>query len=172
MAKLIRLEPVELPGLLAVGRVLRAPMEALMAGENPIPAFWEQCFGDGTFTALEASADGLWDPSYIGLMADFRGKEGMFSYLCGMLFREGADLPEGFEALPIPAGRATLGWVRGQDAGDVCGAAHALTVQGLQAAGQSCERMAWTMELYNCPRFTTPDEEGRVTLDYYIPLDD
>ncbi len=171
MAKLIGLDVVDLPDLVAVGRALCAPMEAMMGDSNPIPAFWDRCFADGTFAALEAAAEGQWDPSYVGLMADFRSREGKFTYLCGILYRQGVALPAGFEVLPVPAGRAALGWVRGRDTADVCGAAHALVTQGLQAAGHTCEHMAWTMELYNCPRFTTPDEDGCITLDYYIPLD-
>jgi hypothetical protein len=27
----------------------------------------------------------------------------------------------------------------------------------------------WCMELYACPRFKRPDENGNVILDYYIP---
>lgn len=27
----------------------------------------------------------------------------------------------------------------------------------------------WCMKLYNCPRFTTPMDNGEIILDYYIP---
>ena len=47
--------------------------------------------------------------------------------------------------------------------------AHELTNKAMEEKGYINDGFAWSMELYNCPRFTTPDEQGRIILDYYIP---
>ena len=61
-------------------------------------------------------------------------------------------------------------WIKGKDAADVCGDAHALTMQAIKSAGLCPNQMNWSMQLFTNPRFTTPDANGEVILDYYIPL--
>jgi len=43
--------------------------------------------------------------------------------------------------------------------------------QALTSLGYTNNDMTWCMELYNCPRFTEPDAQGNIILDYYIPID-
>ena len=33
-------------------------------------------------------------------------------------------------------------------------------------------RDGWRLERYNCPRFTTPDEQGRVVLDWVVKVEE
>lgn len=171
MGKLIRLETKELPGLVVVGKELRYSMEALMKGDNRIGAFWGACFSEGVMEPLEAQPEYVYDESYVGIMLDWDKGDGDFSYIVGMLMKPGAVVPGGYVSRELAKGTAAVGFIQGKDTPDVCGNAHEETEKALREAGHSNAQMRWCMELYNCPRFTTPDEDGRIILDYYIPLD-
>ena len=56
-AELLSFQVARLPALTVVGKPLRVQMEE--SGENPIPAFWERCFGDGTIETLMALPEAL-----------------------------------------------------------------------------------------------------------------
>ena len=45
-------------------------------------------------------------------------------------------------------------------------------VVAMKALGFKRKEDDWCFERYNCPRFTTPDEEGNVILDYGISIED
>lgn len=171
MSELIRFETKELPNLIVVGKEIRYSMEKLMQGDNPIPKLWDECFAAGIFSALESQAEHVFCSDYVGFMIDWDLGDGDFSYVVGMMMREGAVVPDGYIAKKLPTCKAAVGWIRGDDVTDVCAKAHNLTVEMIHERGYQCETMRWSMELYNCPRFTTPDENGMITLDYYIPLD-
>ena len=53
MAKLIQLEIKELGEWCVAGK----PISSQMGGENPVPAFWDACFADSTFSKLETMKD-------------------------------------------------------------------------------------------------------------------
>lgn len=170
MAEFIQLEIKELPSLLVVGKEIRYSMEALMQGDNRLGKLWDTCFAENIFAALEAQPDYVYDSSYVGAMTDWDRGDGDFSYICGMLMREGAQVPQGYRSCKLVATRVAVGWIRGTDTADVCANAHAQTENALKEKGYDCTGMRWSMEVYNCPRFTTPDENGRIILDYYIPI--
>lgn len=170
MGVLIDFEVKSLPQLKLVGKELRHSMEAQMKGDNPLPGFWGECFGEDAFAPLEAQADQVYDPSYVGVMIDWARGDGMFSYVVGMLMKPDAVVPEGYYSVMLDETHAAVGYIRGKDTADVCDNAHELTEAALKEKGLNCDGMAWSMELYNCPRFTTPDADGNIVLDYYIPL--
>ncbi len=169
MAKLIQLEIKELGDWCVAGR----PMQSQMGGENPIPAFWDACFADGTFAKLEALGEQVLCPDYVGFMTDWMGGDGKFTYIVGMMMKPGFSLPregyEGFVSRPVAACTAAIGYIQGASTGDVCMNAHELTNAALEEKGYTFDGSTWCMELYNCPRFTTPDESGQIILDYYAP---
>lgn len=169
MGKLIKLEVISLPKLCLVGKELKINMEEHMKGNNRIPGFWDKCFGDGTFSTLEQQPDFIYNDAYVGFMMDWDKGDGYFSYVCGILMKEGVTIPDGFIMRGIEPTDAAVGWIQGKDTADVCSDAHAKTEKALREAGYKCDDMKWCMELYNCPRFTTPDENGEIILDYYIP---
>ncbi len=171
MGKLVRFEVQDQPRALVVGKEIRASMEEQAKGNNLLPALWDKCFAENAFAPLEAQADFIIDDAYIGIMLDFGLGDGNFTYIVGMLLKEGATVPESYVSRTLEPCKVAVSWIQGNDTGDVCSAAHELTQKALQEAGHTCERMQWCMELYNCPRFTTPDENGQIILDYYIPLD-
>lgn len=169
MGKLIKLEVVNLPTLYLVGKELKINMEEHMKGNNRIPAFWDTCFSDGTFSTLEQQADFIYNPAYVGVMMDWDKGDGYFTYICGILMKEGVTAPDGFAMHVLPPTDAAVSWIQGKDVSDVCAKAHEQTEQALKEAGYNCDGIQWCMELYNCPRFTTPNENGEIILDYYIP---
>jgi predicted transcriptional regulator YdeE len=170
MSELIKFEVVELPKLLLVGKEIRYSMEEQMTGQNRLPAFWGACFAENIFAPLEAQAEQVYDPAYVGVMVDWDRGDGEFSYIVGMLMKEGAAVPEGYQSRELDACRAAVGWIKGVEA-EVYQSAHSLTEHELRGQGYTGEKMRWCMELYNCPRFTQPDENGEIILDYYIPID-
>lgn len=171
MSELVKFEVKRLPDLRVAGKELRHNMQALMKGDNPIPAFWGKCFSEGVFAPLEQQADVVYDAAYIGFMTDWGRGDGDFSYIVGMLMKAGAEVPEGYCFRDIATTDAAVGWVKGSSVADVCARAHVQTEQALKENGRKCDTMTWCMELYNCPRFTTPDANGDIILDYYIPVD-
>lgn len=170
MGELVNFEISRLPKLKLVGKELRYNMEAHMKGDNRIPAFWDKCFADDIFSLLEKQADYVYDDAYVGVMLDWDKGDGDFSYIAGMLMKEGAAVPDGYCSRELEETEAAIGWVRGKNVADVCSCAHLLTENAVKEKGYSCDQMKWCMELYNCPRFTAPDENGDIILDYYIPV--
>jgi hypothetical protein len=53
---------------------------------------------------------------------------------------------------------------------DIKGDINKITQKVMEEKGYKVDATAyWCMELYNCPRFTIPMENGEIILDYYIP---
>lgn len=171
MGELIKFNLKKLPSLKLVGKELRYNMEAHMKGDNRIPTFWEKCFADGIFSLLEKQVDLVYDNSYVGVMLDWDKGDGDFSYIVGMLMKDDAFVPEGYVCRDIEETDVAIGWIKGKNTADVCSAAHPLTEKAIKENGYKCDQMKWCMELYNCPRFSQPDENGDIILDYYIPVD-
>ena len=171
MGRFLQLEVKAQPKLVCIGKVLRHSMKELQSGNNQLGAFWDECFETNAFAPLEAQADYVYDDSYVGLMCDWERGDDYFSYIIGMMMREGASVPEGYETFTLEACDVGVGWIEGKDVADVCSHAHEFTQKAIEDAGHKCEKLTWCMELYNCPRFTTPDKDGYIVLDYLIPLD-
>lgn len=166
MAKLVNLKINELPKIRVIGKTVRLNLEM---GNNPIPVLWEQCFNDGTFSILEKLMEHHIDSSYVGWMGDWNNGDGRFTYLCGMLMKPEAPVPEGFVYRDIPASTVAIGWIQGLEK-EAYSVAHEYTQKAMEEHGYKADEDAlWCMELYNCPRFTKPMENGDIILDYYIP---
>jgi predicted transcriptional regulator YdeE len=110
MSTLIKFEIKPLPTLRVIGKAVHPKMDMK---ENPIPAFWGQCFGDGTFGTLESLPSQI-DSSYVGFMCDWTNPNGTFTYIVGMLFAADAPVPEGFTYWDCPASTAGIGWIQGR----------------------------------------------------------
>ena len=50
--------------------------------------------------------------------------------------------------------------------------AHNMCIEKLKEKNMKRKEDDWCFERYNCPRFTTPDNEGNVILDYGISVED
>ncbi len=132
---------------------------------------WGEAHGSDLFGTIERavgvdSAPFFEDSgAYIGLM---RVKDGEpFEYWIGIFTPADTVVPEGLSHVDFPAATLGVGWVCGPE-WEIYG--HEQDVlERLNETGHVAATMPdggmWFMERYTCPRFTCPDEQGRVTLD-------
>lgn len=172
MAELIHFEFVNLPPCRVIGRELTLSMEE-MAKANPVPAFWGKCFEENAFAPLEALGDALYNDALVdaaGAYLDWMGDvepDGRFRCLVGMLAKPGAEPPEGYAFKDLPAGTLALGQIKGPE-NEIYSQSESLVMPLIKKAGK--KPAGYMMEVYVCPRFTTPDENGCVVLDYYMEV--
>ncbi len=132
-------------------------------------ALWQQWFANGWFEEIErvCNCKGLYEDSdaTIGLMR-WKGEE-PFQYWIGMFCPPDTEVPEGFLSVDFPAADLGVCWVYGRE-WDVYGyemeCADSLKKDGFEIIPDE-EGAYWFFERYACPRFTTPDEQGKIILD-------
>ena len=169
MAEIIKVYKQKVPAMWFIGK--KYGDEDRVGGS--FGAKWGEWFGNGWFDAIEQAAGGasacheLYEDgdAYIGLMRDKDSEP--FQYWIGMFVPCGTAVPDGFECLNFPEASLGTAWVYG-DEGDVyCHEPECMTA--LEKAGyevmRDSENALWCMERYGCPRFTTPDEKGKIILD-------
>jgi predicted transcriptional regulator YdeE len=128
---------------------------------------WDEWFSNGWFEAIEKlgpipeNGD-----AYVGMMRCVD----VFEYWIGMLFPAGMDVPEGYDHVDIPEGDIAVCYIYGRpDNGEIYGQrAHDACMEMISQQGYALQDDPWFFERYNCPRFTTPDEQGKVILDYCV----
>jgi hypothetical protein len=131
---------------------------------------WGLAFANGWFDTIEAAgkqAD-INDGSYCVLY----GKDS--NYWLGEFMEADTPAPEGFDAVDIPESKAVLFFIKGQQ-GDCYKTAYntealngLISQLGLPLPAE--ERDLKAFERDNCPRFTDPDADGNVILDYAVYL--
>nr|WP_319540440.1 effector binding domain-containing protein [uncultured Methanospirillum sp.] len=169
MAKIIKCEVCEFPEVYVLGKQITVPVPNTPE-TNPIPKFWEECFSDDIFEHLMEHKEYLFNDAYVGWMSDYSEENGIFTYICGMLVKSDLTIQvDGFVSRTIEPATVGIGWIQGTSTPEVCFAAHSLMEKALTDIGYSCKNPVWCMEVYNCPRFTQPDENGNIILDYYVP---
>ena len=132
---------------------------------------WDDWFSSGWFDQLEKKMNGnlksIYEDgdAYIGLM---RFKEGEpFEYSIGIFMPPGTEVPDGFTHIDFPQLPLGVCWLYGTHADiyaqeDRC--AKRLEEEGWKIVKDKNEAY-WFMERYGCPRFTTPDGQGKIILD-------
>ena len=81
-------------------------------------------------------------------------------------------VPEGFEAADIPPLDYAVCYLRDKEGSPDFYSAqtHEACLEALRTSGMTRFEDNWCFERYQCPRFTTPDEQGNVILDYGIAI--
>ncbi len=99
-AELLSFKVLSLPALTVIGKPLRVQMEE--SGENPVPAFWDRCFEDGTIATLAALPDRPYPDVLVGWMGHWNPDDRSFIYLVGVLCDPGTEAPEGMSPEDLP----------------------------------------------------------------------
>lgn len=133
---------------------------------------WGEWFANGWFDTIENAMGGvdnitkIWENGggYVGL--ERRGK-GKFEYAIGMFTPEGTTVPEGFDFIDFPASNFGTCWIYGKEdeVHDTSSCIDQLVLNGMELKIDDDGCMIH-FENGLCPRFTTPDEDGNVILDY------
>ena len=100
--------------------------------------------------------------------------DGMPEYWIGMFFPDNTEVPEGFDFVDIASLDYAVCYLQDKEgSGDFYTMeTHNLCLEKLKSLGFKRKEDDWCFERYNCPRFTTPDEEGNVILDYGISIEE
>lgn len=129
-------------------------------------ARWEDWFQDNCPALLEAQIPAAKGCSLVGAM---RMHEGVFEYWIGVLLDTAADVPAPFSGVAVAEGDYAVAWIQGRDDGALYGM-HDACMQAFRERGWTPADGAWYIERYACPRFTSPDANGEVILDYLVQL--
>jgi hypothetical protein len=158
-------------------RVYRQPVPPLRFIGKRYAAFssehWDEWFDHGWFDQLEAHMGGLdairriW-PDGGGYVGMERCREGEpFAYYIGLFTPPGTPVPEGFLGVDFEKGALGVCWLYGPEDGvhDTRPCRQALEQAGMTVVPHT-DGAIWSFENCLCPRYTTPDENGNVILDY------
>ncbi len=167
MAEIKQVYREKIPALRLIGKKYHDP------DRGPLGGFgmkWVEWYEKAYYSTLEQlgpipESEG----AHIGCM---RMIEGSLEYWTGMFFPEGTPVPDGYTYADIPAGEIGTCWVYGHArSGELYGEyVHFQCVRELEAAGWEIADDYWYFERYVCPRFSEPDEYGKVIMDYCIYL--
>jgi len=171
MEDLVKFEIIKLPSIYIVGKEIRYSDAALNNGDNRLPGFWEMCYKENAFAPLEAQTEYVLNHSHAGVFLDWYLGDGDFSYIVGMLMKEGVTIPEGYAARELAETDAALCWVKSKSLTETRAVPFESTAKAIKENGRSCANMKWCIDLYHRSRSVIPDENGEVILDCYIPLD-
>jgi hypothetical protein len=138
-------------------------------------AKWGEWFAADWFGALERNADtnNLYEDggAYLGLMRCRENEP--FEYWIGIFFPENTTVPESFGYVDFQASDLGTCWIYGKGNGDNIYGMHEECAKKMDENGFHIKDdfgngsgEYWFFERYGCPRFTTPDENGKIILDY------
>ena len=133
-------------------------------------AKWGKAWETGLFEKIEKniSDKSFYEDSdaYIGFMKG--GENVPFEYWIGMFTPVNTDVPEGLSYIDFEESRLGVGLVYGSDEkGEIYGK-EAEVLDMLHKNGykeKETDGAVMCFERYQCPRYTTPDENGNVILD-------
>lgn len=154
--EIIRIEKETWPACVLIGK----------RGSN-----WGEWWSNGWFAPLEAQpALPENGDAYVGAVRVVNGAPERW---IGMYFPEGTPAPQGYEAVAIPATAYAVCYLRAPEgSGDFYTmATHEACLDAMKAQDFLRREGDWCFERCNCPRFTTPDAQGRVVLDYGVAIE-
>ncbi len=158
-------------------KVFRDEVPAMRFIGKKYPGFgpwWGDWFANGWFDEIERAMGGteailgIWENGggYVGLEKRKDGE--LAAYWIGMFAPPDTPIPEGFESFEVPAGAFATCWIRGPEDevhGAIPGCEKAVRAAGL-ILQPDADGYVVCFENGLCPRFTTPDADGNVILDY------
>lgn len=132
---------------------------------------WGEWWENGWFDVLEKLPQlAINDNAYLGAV---RIMDGAPEWWIGMFFPADTEVPEGFDFVDIEPMEYAVFYLYGrEDNGELFGMEpHNMCLEDLKARGLVRKEDDWCFERCNCPRFTTPDEHGKVILDYALSIE-
>jgi len=99
--------------------------------------------------------------------------DGMPEYWIGMFFPAETSVADGFDYIDMEPLTYAVCYLQDKENSSEFYTmdTHNLCLAELKALGMTRKEDDWCFERYNCPRFTTPDEQGNVILDYAISIE-
>ena len=155
-------------------RITHPPVRFIGKRYNTYPN-WNDFWEHDWFSEIEKSGEQaeINDSSYCVLIGLVDSKP---EYYLGEFFLESTPVPDGFDYVDLPSMEAGLFFIKGQVSecyGLVFGQPEVLSSE-LEKHGMSMPKgtpQRWLgFERDNCPRWTTPDENGNQILDYAVYL--
>lgn len=131
---------------------------------------WDEWWKNNWFEKLEESPCLPFNgDAYIGAVHIVNG---MPERWIGMLFPVDTEVPDGFDSIEIePLDYAVCYLYDKENSGDFYSIdTHNMCLEKMKTLHMERNEDNWCFERYNCPRFTTPDDEGNVILDYGISI--
>ncbi len=132
---------------------------------------WGEWWENNWFAALETMQPlPVNGDAYIGAVHIVDGTP---EYWIGMLFPHDMYVPAEFDYVDIePLDYAVCYLYDKEGSGDFYTMeTHEMCIAQLCDLGMKRKEDDWCFERYNCPRFTAPDEQGNVLLDYLISIE-
>lgn len=138
---------------------------------------WGEWFANGWFELLEklGKLENV-DNGSLGLMrCDMFDFDNTFEYWIGMFLPVGTLVPEGFAYIYFAESELAICWIKGKESEGLYGM-HDACMEKIQELGWDNfmvdeQNRNYFFERYNCPRFTVPDDQGKVILDYGVFLE-
>ena len=133
---------------------------------------WGEWWENNWFEVLEAMPVHAFNgDAYIGAVHIVNG---MPEYWIGMIFPVGVEVPEGFEYVDMEPLNYAVCYLQDKEySGEFYTMeTHNRCLEEMKNQGFTRKEDDWCFERYNCPRFTTPDEEGNVILDYAVAIEE
>ncbi len=160
MAEITRVIQEEIPDLRFIGKAYTSFRD------------WGDWWQNGWFDLLENTIDCdkmllSWENAggYIGLEKRREGE--LSAYYIGMFALKDTPVPEGFEAVDFCGVNLGTCWIYGKesDLHDTISCREKI-LEGGMAVWRDSDGFCWSFENCLCPRYTTPDSQGNVILDY------
>lgn len=161
MAEIIKVFKEQIPAMRFIGKKY--------SGFVP----WGEWFANCWFDELENLMGGtriikkLWENggAYVGLERRENGK--LCEYWIGMFMPVETVVPDQFEYIDFPKANLGVCWIYGreEDVHDTSRCKNALKDNGIKVIMDE-NGVEWSFENCLCPRYTTPDENDNIILDY------
>ena len=132
---------------------------------------WVEWWENDWFSVLEKNERlSINGDAYIGAVHIVNGRPERW---IGMFFPVETEVPTGFAFVDIePMEYAVCYLYDDENSTDFYTIeTHNMCLKELAALGLKRKEDDWCFERYNCPRFTSPDEKGKVILDYAISIE-
>ncbi|MBQ8439098.1 MAG: hypothetical protein IJX19_00410 [Clostridia bacterium] len=162
MASIVKTFREEVPAMRFIGKKYE--------GFGP---WWGEWFANGWFDEIEKAMGGtdsilkIWENGggYVGL--ERRAAEQPFEYWIGMFTPADTPVPEGFSCVDFPAMGLGTCWIYGSEREVHKTKACKQTIKDAGMTTWKDENGGkWSFENCVCPRYTTPDAEGNIIMDY------